>query len=64
MWSGYGGIVQELNVGTGFGIAIELSLTRVRDEAGNPNADGRPLTKDSPELKVAVGAAVRMGVRF
>jgi len=56
--------VQELNVGTGFGIAIELSLTRVRDEAGNPNADGRPLTKDSPELKVAVGAAVRMDVRF
>ena len=56
--------MQELNVETGFGIAIELSLTRARDEAMNPNADGRPVTKDSPELKVAVGAAVRMDVRF
>jgi len=64
MWSGDGGIEQELNVETGFGIAIELLLTRARYEAGNPNADGRPVTKDSPELKVAVGAAVRMDVRF
>jgi len=39
-------------------------MARLRIDTEIPNADGRPMTKDSPELKVAVGAAVRKDVRF